>query len=650
MGGIFGIADPKHKVNIESLSERMGKSLSHKEWYVVDTYIDRTVQVAFGRVGIGIFNKATQPFWDSSHTIALLMAGEIYAASGSWENNEKVQSHEKLILELYLKYGASFVEHLNGAFVCVIWDQNRKQLIIANDRYGLYPTYYTFYKGRLLFAPEVKAILQEEGFPKKLDMVALSQYMRFQHLLGQRTFFDGISLLPNASTLVFDILNERLEIKPYWTFADFPEQPKINFQEAVEQTGWLLRNAVRRLSGDSYRPGVYLSGGLDSRTILGLIKTRPVASLTYGVPDSRDVQYAHKIAAQAGSDHHYFNLSNPSWILEHVDLHLELTEGFHSWIHMHGMNTLEAARQFIEVNLTGWDGGTVMGHIECIEPLQHSAVDNIAFTNRLFHLYNQEYTWPSLTESEEMTLYAPPLEKRMRGVAFDSFREELDPYLYLRPDIRGELFYVNNHCHRLTQHMVTFTRSHIEVRFPFFDNDLLDFLYSIPAHIRGHRKLYREVIRRETPHLAVIPFDKEGFLPTTQFTIEKVHKFSVKLKRRFNRHIYPFFSDLKTLYVDYENHLRRELYPWASELLFDRRTIERRIFSEQGMRSLLSRHKSGLEEATIGKIAPLMTYEMMLRRLYDDPAEIGTASNLSLAKRPGHQIYYDRLGDKDWEW
>jgi asparagine synthase (glutamine-hydrolysing) len=260
--------------------------------------------------------------------------------------------------------------------------------------------------------------------------------------------------------------------------------------------------------------------------------------------------------------------------------------------------------------------------------LQHSAVDDIAFTNHLYHLYNQEYTWPSLTESEEISLYAPPLDRILRGVAFDSFREELDPFLDFRPDIRGELFYVSSHCRRLTQNLVTFTRSHIEVRFPFFDYDLIDFLYSIPAKTRGHRKLYRELIRRETPELARIPFDKEGFLPTTQPILEGIHKLSLKLLRRFNRHVHPVFREWKTLYVDYENLLRGGLFSWANEILFDPQTIERGIFDQKGLRSLWNRHKSGLEEATIGKIAPVMTYEMMLRRFYDDTHSVTNADQL----------------------
>jgi asparagine synthase (glutamine-hydrolysing) len=169
----------------------------------------------------------------------------------------------------------------------------------------------------------------------------------------------------------------------------------------------------------------------------------------------------------------------------------------------------------------------------------------------------------------------------------------------------------------MTFNMVTFARSHIEVRFPFFDYDLFDFLYSLPAHIRADKLLYRIVIQRETPQLACIPYDHDEFLPTTQPLIGGMHALAVKLKRRLNRHLWPVFPERHTLYADYEHYLREELCDWAENILFDRRTAERGIFDLAFLRTLMDRHLSGLEEWTIGKIAPIMTYEMMLRKLYD---------------------------------
>ncbi|UCC65209.1 MAG: hypothetical protein JSV36_09310 [Anaerolineae bacterium] len=585
---------------------------------MTDHLVDHTRNLAIGRIGIGIFNAAPQPVWNTTHTVALVMAGEFYNREAlSKDGAHEAKSDGQMALVLYERLGDDFVSQLNGAFIIAIWDKARDRLLIANDRFGLYPLFYTCRAGRLVFAPEMKGILCDASFPRRLDLTALAQYIRFQHLLGGRTFFEDIELLPGASLLIYDLSAASCNVRPYWSFDEIPYRPDVGFDEAVEEAGRLLRRAVRRLSDDACRPGVYLSGGLDSRTILGLIERRPAASLTYGRQGCRDVHYARRIAKAVGSDHCWVDLPDGGWVKEHVDFHLDLTEGLHSWVHAHGISTLPQARQLMDVNLTGWDGGTVMGHSDSIEPLQVSAVDDAALATRLFHLFNQTYTWPSVTEAEETLLYCEPIRRKVQGLAFDSLQAELSCYLNYRPDVRGEYFYIRNHCSRLTQNLVTFTRSHIEVRFPFFDYDLFDFLYSLPALLRGHRVLYRAVIQRETPRLAYIPYDHDEFLPTTQPLIRRIHALTVKLKRRFNRHIWPIFPELYTLYADYENYLRGELRNWAEDVLFERRTVERGVFDPAFLRTLMSRHLSGLEQWTIGKIAPIMTFEMMLRRFYD---------------------------------
>jgi len=618
MSGVFGVADPTSQIDMRCLAGRMAAAMSHREWFVSDHVADDTRRVALGRIGIGIFNTGPQPVWNTDRTIALAMAGEFY-------NRDALSLHdpsltdEQIALDLYQRAGDDFARRLNGAFVIAVWDIPRRRIVIANDRFGLYPTYTTCRAGRLIFAPEVKGILCDDTFERKLDPTALAQYMRFQHLLGERTFFEDIQLLPCASVLVYDLDSATCRLQPYWTFDDIPYRPEVGFGEAVEEAGGLLRRAVRRLSGDAYRPGVYLSGGLDSRTIVGMTERRPIVSLTYGERNCRDVQIAGRIARAVGSDHHWFDLPDGHWVTTHVDFHLALTEGFHSWIHAHGITSLPPARQMIDVNLTGWDGGTVMGHADSVEPLQMYAVDDIALIMRMFYLFNQEYTWPSLLEGEESLLYAEPIRARMRGLAFDSFREEITPYLHGRPDVRGEYFYIRNHCRRLTQNLVTFTRSHVEVRFPFFDYDLFEFLYSLPALVRGHRALYLALIQRETPRLAYIPYDHDEFLPTTT-PLRDVHAVIVKLRRRINRHWRRIFVEHNTLYADYEGYLRGDLREWAEGILYDRRTAERGLFDPAYVRALMQRHLSGQEQWTIGKITPIITYEMMLRALYDGKA------------------------------
>jgi asparagine synthase (glutamine-hydrolysing) len=625
MSGVFGVAFSKQQSQagynawqVGPLTEKIATVLAHRPWFATDHFSDEEQAVAIGRVGIGIFNKLPQPVWNSSRTVALVMAGEFYNRQ-ELDRNElhKTASDEQFALSLYEQYGDSFAKHLNGTFIIAVWDQTRQQLLITNDRFGLYPLFYTCRAGRFIFAPEMKGILADDSFPRKLDLTALAQYMRFQHLLGERTFFEDIALLPNASVLIYEVATARCTITPYWSYADIPDRPDITFNEAVEEAGYLFRRAVQRMSGDAYRPGVFLSGGLDSRAILGLVERRPIVSLTYGQRDCRDVFYAQQIAKAVGSNHHWFDFPNGEWVKEQVDFHLDLTEGYHSWIHAHGMSVLPEARQLIDVNLTGWDGGTLMGDGDVIDPLQQGAVDEAALVCHLFYLFNQKYTWPSINEAEENYLYSEPLRQQMRGLAFDSFRAELSRFFYYRPDMRGEYFYIQNHCLRLTFNFITFTRSHIEVRFPFFDYDFFDFLHAIPPAVRGIKTMYKAVIQKEMPRLAYIPYDHDEFLPTPRSLIRNTHALGTKLKRRFNRHVRPIFPQRPTLYADYENYLRGELRPWAENILFDPCTTEHGLFNSAFLHTLMNRHLSGLEEWTIGKIAPIMTYELMLRRFCD---------------------------------
>jgi asparagine synthase (glutamine-hydrolysing) len=622
MSGVFGLAVSNKQegasTQADCLGNKMAKAMAHRSWFMTDHMIDESQGIVLGRVGIGIFNQLPQPVWNATRTIALVMAGELYNRDElDPQGAHRAEPDEQFALALYEQLEADFARHLNGVFIMAIWDQPRRRLIITNDRFGLYPLFYSYRAGCFIFAPEMKGVLCDETLPRTLDLTALAQYMRFQHLLGTRTFFEEIKLLPNATVLTYDLPNDQLTLKPYWSFADIPHRPDITFNKAVEEAGHLFRRAVQRMTTDAYRPGVFLSGGLDSRTILGFVQRRPVISLTYGQEDCRDVYYAGRVAKVVGSDHHWFDLPNGDWVKEQADFHLDVTEGYHSWIHAHGLSILPQARDLMDVNLTGWDGGTVMGHKDSVEPLQIHSVDDAALTTRLFNLFNQKYTWPSLDEAEEGFLYCEAIGKRIQKRAFESFREEITPFLHYRPDVRGEYFYLRNHVSRLTYNFITFTRSHIEVRFPFFDYDLFNFLYSIPAQIRGHRTLYQALIQREMPRLAYIPYDKDELLPTTHTPLRQFHATGVKLKRRFNRHVWPLFRERPTLYADYENYLRHELRDWAENILYDRRTTEHGIFNPDFVRTLMQRHLSPMEEWTIGKIAAVMTYEMMLRKFYD---------------------------------
>jgi asparagine synthase (glutamine-hydrolysing) len=348
---VFGVAGRVAPLDLAGLLTGMGRSLQHRPWMTARSWTDAKVGIGLGHLGIGLFNAGPQPVWNTERTVALVMAGEVDGLP---------DDPESIALGLYEQHGLTFAQHLAGAFVIALWDSARQRLVIANDRFGMYDLFFACRAGRLLFSPEVKGILADPSFPRQIDLTALAQYMRFQHLLGDRTFLQDIRLLPPGSILTFDQSTGDLSVNAYWSFADLPNRELIDRAEAAEEVGRLLRLAVRSRSEGPLRPGVFLSGGLDSRTILGLIDRRPVTSITFGAPECRDVHLAARIASIVGSNHHWFDLSDSKWVEEWAPLHLTLTEGQHSWIHSHGISALPAARQWMDVELTGWDGGTVM--------------------------------------------------------------------------------------------------------------------------------------------------------------------------------------------------------------------------------------------------------------------------------------------------
>jgi asparagine synthase (glutamine-hydrolysing) len=125
------------------------------------------------------------------------------------------------------------------------------------------------------------------------------------------------------------------------------------------------------------------------------------------------------------------------------------------------------------------------------------------------------------------------------------------------------------------------------------------------------------MITRQMPHLATVPYDRDNRLPHSNPFVFHPHAILQRVKGRINRHLAPVFPEHATLYADYEQWLRTDLRAWAEDILFDPRTLERGLFDPDATRALWERHLSGTELWTIGKVAPLMTIELILRHLVD---------------------------------
>lgn len=617
MSGIFGIIDVNKKSNPGLLVTQMADVMRHQDWHVADCFTDTNNRWALGRIGLGILNKTAQPLWNDARTVALVMAGEFYDRDELSEGTTS-KTNEQIALAYYEQMGDQFASKFNGAFTIAILDQTRQRLLLTNDRFGLYPTYIAQSGDRFLFAPEVKGVLVDANINRSLRDDAVAEYIHFQRLLGSKTFFKGITVLPPASILIYNFGESKYNLQAYWDLSKVPTLPEsITFNEAVEEGGRLYRAAVAKMTRGDERTGVFLSGGLDGRGILGMLlpgKSR-IHTFTFGQPGCRDEFYARKIALAAGSDHHYYPYANGLWISELADMHMELTEGFHPWLHMHGINMLPLVREHVDVNLSGL--GDLLWSQPNFTP-RHLiyAPDDIAFNSVFYELYNQKYTWPGITYAEERYLYDEKFYPRVQGLAFDSFVKELVPYQNLDFPLRAAAFNLHNHFTRFLLYAAIFGRAYIEYRFPYFDLELLSFCYAIPYELGYDRRLQEAIIAREMPALARIPYEANE-LPVATGNRRSIAYFSKKLKSGIHKLLPPIFPPRSTLYADYEGWLRAELRPWAETILFDERTLSRGIFRPEALHSLMDRHIANHQEWTIGKIAHIITFEMMLRRYYD---------------------------------
>jgi len=627
MSGVFGYAChlPGQTPGAELLS-RMANAVALQPWHKTQTAVFQNQAVGLGQANISIISTDPQPRSNADHTVSVAFFGEIYNAEALRQQLKSTgivcrdDTDTELVLRLYEDCAFETPARIQGVFTLAIWDSVRKKVMLANDRYGLLPHYYTHRNGKLVFGPLVAAILQEHSFEKKLNLDGLADFIRFQRLLGDKTFFEGLFLLPYASRLVYSTTEDQVSIDHYWNFDQIPTWPAgASFEDAVEETARLLDHAVYQMLQRVGRVGVFLSGGLDSRTLLGFAsqagKTLP--SVTYGYPHTTYVNYAMRIAKPLGSKHHYFPQENGRWMTDHVDFHLAATEGHTSFIHAHAAIALEPSRQIFDVNLTGFNGDQLLG-ARAVEhaALQANAVDEVAFTIYMYQGMTHDFSWPGMSEADEKFVFEPSFYPQMRDRAFHSLQAALRPFSQYPFDRRLDYFTAIYQGARMSNLNVVYHRNYLETRYPFFDYPLLDFVSSVPLDYRVHDRLYLAMLNRAIPKVTWVPRDTNDMLLTDQVIPRTLHALATKAARRVKRRLFPM-KMTQLLHGDPEHWLRDDLQEWAGNILFDKRTVERGIFNPSYVRSIFERHMCGREIWTIGKIAPLITFEMMMRKFFD---------------------------------
>jgi asparagine synthase (glutamine-hydrolysing) len=318
MCGIVGVWNYKSKAPVNrELFERMTSTLIHRGPDDCGSYFDDSAGLALGFRRLAIIDLSPaghQPMANEDGSVWLVFNGEIYNFLDLRPKLEarghafRSRTDSEVILHQYEERGVECVRDLNGMFGLALWDARQPRLVLARDRVGKKPLYYLDDGQRLVFTSELKAILADPSVGRTVDQAALMEYMALGYVAAPRTIFQGIRKLPPAHTL--ECQDGRVSIQRYWDW-----QPAFRRVKEQSEAAWgaelldCLRGAVRDRLMSDVPLGAFLSGGVDSSAVVGMmvdLSSAPVKTFSIGFEGSlvNELPYARAVAERFGTDHH----------------------------------------------------------------------------------------------------------------------------------------------------------------------------------------------------------------------------------------------------------------------------------------------------------------------------------------------------------
>lgn len=305
MCGITGIFDTAATAPIEREHLRqMTAVLSHRGPDADGFYVEGPIGLGHRRLSIIDLEGGIQPIFSDDRSKALVFNGEIYNFKALQETLKRrghrfaTQSDTEVILRAYEEYGEHCVEHLRGMFAFALWDARTQSVFLARDRVGIKPLYYAWDGRRLVFASEIKALLQTPFVTKTMDPCALDDYLTYLYIPAPKTIFQGVYKLRPGHTLT--VSARGLVEREYWDL-DFTPQETLRESEYAEGLHDTIREAVNLHLISDVPLGAFLSGGLDSSAVVGFMASvleKPVNTASIGFHEAgfNELPYARTVA------------------------------------------------------------------------------------------------------------------------------------------------------------------------------------------------------------------------------------------------------------------------------------------------------------------------------------------------------------------
>ena len=564
MCGICGIAKTDNGAPISSsLIAAMCETLAHRGPDDQGVHAEKNVGLGSRRLSIIDLEKGHQPLSNEDGTIWISHNGDVYNFPAlrkeliSRGHTFRTKTDTETIVHGYEEWGEDFVLKLRGMFAFSLWDSREEKLILARDRIGIKPLYYTLLEDKtLIFGSELKAILKHPRVQRSIDPRALDLYLSLEYIPAPYSIFQNISKLPAGHLLIYT--RGETHLKKYWKLENqdslSSRVSKSRLNSLMDELYALIKEAVQLRLISDVPLGAFLSGGIDSSSLVGMMQelgTSPIKTFSIGFEDSSydELHHARRVAETFQTEHQEFVLKPKALDLTDKLIH-HLDEPFGDFSIFPTYLISQMARSHVKVILSGDGGDKVFGGYEhyqaqklshpplpflfrrILNPLirtippsqkKKGAWNKIRRFGQGFEQAtgDRHLRWMMfLTGKDKKSLYAPELQEKLGGskplhttfpfdglynssLNFDTLNREyfLDLKTYLVDDILVKVDRMS---------MAT----SLETRVPLLDHKIVEFAYSLPGNLKLNglttKWIFKKTMERLLPHQNIYR-KKEGF-------------------------------------------------------------------------------------------------------------------------------------------
>ena len=590
-------------------------------------WVEEGVALGMRRLSIIDLSTGHQPIHNEDGTVWIVFNGEIYnfqelrreleAAGHVFYTNTDTEA----IVHAYEQWGAEAIKRLRGMFGLAIWDTKSKTLLLARDRIGIKPLYYAETNGRLYFGSELKSLLQAPDLPRDLDLDALDHYLSFLYTPRDGSIFRSVRKLPPGHLLTW--CDGRISVEQYWQI-EAKEDFGGSEAEAIAGLRDVLTDAVRSHLVSDVPLGAFLSGGIDSSLVVGLMAQTSGArvktfSIGFDEPAFDELEHARRVAQHFGTDHHEFVVKPDAVsILDRLVAHFD--EPFADSSAIPTWYVSEMARRHVTVVLSGDGGDELFGGYDRYVPhprvvafdryspraLRHVAAiaaarlpHGVRGKNFLRHVGRDEQgryldSIRFFGADEKPDLLAGDVRARLNGPDpetrlarhFERFSHLPWPSQMMRFD--AETYLPEDVLTKVDRMSMAHS---IESRVPLLDNEVITFASALPASLKikhGRRKhVLKEVAATLLPR-EILERRKQGF--------------GVPLGTWFR-------GDMRELFAD---------------TLLSPSSLQRGYFQPSFVRQVVDEHLAGKRDHTL-RLWQLVVFEKWLQQYVDGSHASGSA-------------------------